>query len=641
MSQALRLWRIFLMVPLVGLFFGFSISFAQAATINVNYHLDIVDGFDGFCTLREAITSANNNAPVGVMPGECAGGSGLSDTITIPSATFTMSIAGTDDANLGGDFDVLSNVVLQGTSSTTAIIDGNNLDRVFHVLNGASVTMNDLSITHGTALMNGGGILLENSTFLNLTNVVLSNNSAENGAALYVTWMPSGFGTVALNNVQALYNTAIQEGGAIYNQGYVTLSNSVLDSNTATRGGAVYSDGNFTSVNSIVSNNSAIQDGGGLFVDAFDPVANSSSLIRTTVKNNTAGVSGGGVYHAFGMFTLNSSTVSGNTANTTNTVNNPPVTGGGISNLSGNMDLINSTLSGNTIASGNGGGFANFNGTVRFMNTTVTANLADDGGGIYEYYGFAYISLMNSIIAKNSSLSAQSNDIMGDVASSGNNLVFNSLGSVGLQPSDIVGQDPKLAALALNAPGVTETHALLSNSPAIDTATDSVCTNSLTVNGLDQRGVQRPFGPHCDIGSYEYNVPMNVDLTILKNDGLTNVSIGQVVTYTIRVKNVGNTYVVNGIQVVDALPVNLINASWSCAITTGIGSCSQPGPVNGSINTMISLNPNAIATFTLTATVLNTGLNSVTNTATVSVPSGYLDTNPLNNSSTDLDRIRT
>jgi hypothetical protein len=30
-----------------------------------------------------------------------------------------------------------------------------------------------------------------------------------------------------------------------------------------------------------------------------------------------------------------------------------------------------------------------------------------------------------------------------------------------------------------------------------------VCADPLTVDNLDQRGVTRPQGAHCDIGSYE------------------------------------------------------------------------------------------------------------------------------------------
>ena len=60
--------------------------------------------------------------------------------------------------------------------------------------------------------------------------------------------------------------------------------------------------------------------------------------------------------------------------------------------------------------------------------------------------------------------------------------------------------DPRLGPLALNG-GPTRTRALLPGSPAIDAASSSGCPQR------DQRGIARPQGPACDIGSYERESP--------------------------------------------------------------------------------------------------------------------------------------
>jgi hypothetical protein len=60
----------------------------------------------------------------------------------------------------------------------------------------------------------------------------------------------------------------------------------------------------------------------------------------------------------------------------------------------------------------------------------------------------------------------------------------------------IVG-DVGIDSLADNG-GPTQTHALLAGSPAIDAAEDTVCP------ATDQRGVTRPQGAGCDVGSYEF-----------------------------------------------------------------------------------------------------------------------------------------
>jgi hypothetical protein len=69
----------------------------------------------------------------------------------------------------------------------------------------------------------------------------------------------------------------------------------------------------------------------------------------------------------------------------------------------------------------------------------------------------------------------------------------NQVGNVSPNSSPI---DPKLGPLALNG-GPTRTHALLLGSPAIDAASTPDCPTT------DQRGVLRPQGAACDIGSYE------------------------------------------------------------------------------------------------------------------------------------------
>jgi hypothetical protein len=62
--------------------------------------------------------------------------------------------------------------------------------------------------------------------------------------------------------------------------------------------------------------------------------------------------------------------------------------------------------------------------------------------------------------------------------------------------ANLIGSDPNLGPLADNG-GATQTHALLSGSPAIDAGDNSTCP------ATDQRGVARPQGSACDIGAYE------------------------------------------------------------------------------------------------------------------------------------------
>jgi hypothetical protein len=61
---------------------------------------------------------------------------------------------------------------------------------------------------------------------------------------------------------------------------------------------------------------------------------------------------------------------------------------------------------------------------------------------------------------------------------------------------DMQNTNPELGPLANNG-GPTQTLALLSGGPAIDAGSDMACPP------IDQRGISRPQGPHCDIGAFE------------------------------------------------------------------------------------------------------------------------------------------
>ena len=159
--------------------------------------------------------------------------------------------------------------------------------------------------------------------------------------------------------------------------------------------------------------------------------------------------------------TLINSTVSGNAAG--NAAGNG---GGGIYNEDGTAELANSTVSSNTTTS-NGGGISNAGGTVTIDNTIVANSLAgDDCAGVITVEGNNFVESPGACV------------IVGSGTANG-------------------GFDPLLGPLANNG-GPTQTHALLAGSPAID-AGSADCPPPAT----DQRGVARPQGPACDIGSVE------------------------------------------------------------------------------------------------------------------------------------------
>jgi hypothetical protein len=129
-------------------------------------------------------------------------------------------------------------------------------------------------------------------------------------------------------------------GGAILNQGTLTLTNVVITANTASEGGGI--NGN---------------SGG------------SQTLINSTVSGNTAGLGGG--LSLIGPLTLINTTVTGNTSTA--------ISGGGGVASNGNPLIINSTITGNHALAGNGGGIKTFGVAVRLRNTIIAGNTALSG----------------------------------------------------------------------------------------------------------------------------------------------------------------------------------------------------------------------------------------------------------------------
>jgi hypothetical protein len=253
--------------------------------------------------------------------------------------------------------------------------------------------------------------------------------------------------------------------------------------------------------------------GGGFINDG------TATLIEVMVSGNEAGGGGGLMNNPGASLTLIDSTVTGNTAT------GQQDGGAGIRNgIGATLSLINSTVSGNRSVEqpgdgAQGGGITTeAGGKVTLINSTVTANVAERGrgGGIYNGAG-AVVVLSNSIVAGNTApgdaMSGMTRppapDCFGEITSEGNNLVGSTSGcSFTPAPSDLVNVDPKLGPLADNG-GATSTHGLLVGSPALD-HTPAPCRSD-----LDQRGVFRPQGAGCDIGSVERASPSNVSVGLV------------------------------------------------------------------------------------------------------------------------------
>ena len=148
--------------------------------------------------------------------------------------------------------------------------------------------------------------------------------------------------------------------------------------------------------------------------------------------------------------------------------------------------IINSTISQNE-------GYGIFaSGPISISNSTIFSHTLSGIGYFPET-----VSLHSTIISD--SLLKDCNNIQGtgSINSLGYNLTSDSSCEL-IGVGDLANEDPMLGPLQNNG-GSTTTHALLVNSPAIDSGDNVNCPD------VDQRGVNRPIATHCDIGAFEFN----------------------------------------------------------------------------------------------------------------------------------------
>ncbi len=311
-----------------------------------------IDG-DGNATLRAAIQQANSSAGA--------------DTITLPSGVFVLTIGGHgEDNTLSGDLDVTDELTIVGQGQGVTIIDASQIDRVFDVLPGAKLTLRDLTIrggettTSGSSNDVGGGVRTAGE--LVLQRVELRENQAEDGGGA-IAILPDAVAVIrnsTLTDNSITGSTLDAGGGAIRNEGQLTIESSTLSDNTsATRAGAVLNLGTANVTGSTIHSNVAANGGGWL------QAAGRATINTSTFSTNIANVGdGGGVLLVSGVMTLRSTTIADNQAASR---------GGGIHRSAGTLRLGTTLIGRNTATQG-----TDLSGTAE----SLGANLVGDAGAV-------------------------------------------------------------------------------------------------------------------------------------------------------------------------------------------------------------------------------------------------------------------
>ena len=205
-----------------------------------------------------------------------------------------------------------NNLTIIGNGHT---IDADNLLSIIAISTSTNVTFDSLTIINSISTGNGGAIYNEGT--LQLTNCTLANNTANNGGAIDNRATLTATDTTFINN-QITSNTG--EGGAIrgVSGATTTLINcTFINNKSAYRGGAMrFKEATITNCRFI--NNTATNNGGAIFITS-SPTANISNTI---FKDNTAN-NGASIYSTDSITTINCTYP---TSTTTNVTDKPYIT---------------------------------------------------------------------------------------------------------------------------------------------------------------------------------------------------------------------------------------------------------------------------------------------------------------------------
>jgi hypothetical protein len=519
---------------------------------------------------------------------------------------------------LTSTLEITGNIVLHATGSTVTL-SGSSSNRVFHVIGGRALTLNNIEITAGRAIQ-GAAVYNEGGTFTAI-NCVFSSNLATNASGSNGADSTSGGDGKAGKHGEAAY------GGAIYNSGKLFVYDSSFITNAVYAGDG--GDGGAGGQNNVVGGKGGKGGNGGDAIGGaiYNASTGTAEIYRTDFEGNicsgglggTPGTGGSGritgdggdsglggaslgagLYNA-GSLMIVQSLFNGNKGYAGNSsgvvaypqggyrkAGNGAVSIGGGLMSKGSVYVENSTFYENTCEGGTGGSVTTGGytysgnggnacggavaitaGTAEFVNCTLATNNAVGGtngtSGVSSTTGSKGDSLGGNLYraggkltVRNTLLSSGTNgaNAYGTVVDGGYNI--SSDASCKFKAKGSLNRTSAQFAdeLADNG-GNTYSLALLASSPAVD---------AIPASGLypmfDQRGVTRPQGNKVDIGAFELEEE-SLSPTVTIDPESTNVIAGARTTLSVTAMGASPLkyqWSVNGIDILYAT-----NATYTIA----------------------------------------------------------------------------
>ena len=334
------------------------------------------------------ITSSADNGPGSLRDAVSIAESG--DTLIFDEATSASMI------NLSSGVIALDkDLVISSINFTKVQINANSTSRIFRITNGSTVSLWGVILMNGSSVDNGGAIMIEPSSSLNLYSSSINNSAAAgdmatngggaiyNGGSLFIS------GNSTFTNNQATGTSG--SGGAIFNgpEAYLLVQNCTFTGNSANRAGGAIEDQSNVPANApnYVENctftdnttGAAPGNGGAIHISG----TGSMNINNSTATGNVAASEGGAYWNNLGRMYVSGGSINGNDAQGAGADNG----GGALFNNGGSLTATGVTINQNSAsgASGSGGGVINVDGGKLIIeNCTLTGNTANRAGGAVE-----------------------------------------------------------------------------------------------------------------------------------------------------------------------------------------------------------------------------------------------------------------
>jgi CSLREA domain-containing protein len=377
---------------------------AAAATLTVTTFDDNSGSGDGLCSLREAIAAVDSPGTPG---GDCQPAAFGANTIVIRAGTTVLTPHFDTTSPVMSDLvispTVTSLTIVGAGASKTTIAGGPDLfTRLLRISSGASVTIKDLTVTGGRAQIgaagangtggdgdagiNGGAILNEGS--LTLSDAAVTNSHAGAGGAGGYGAGAFGAGVGATGGPGGVGGSG-GSGGAIYNTGTLTLQGATIAGNSAGAGGAGGQGGDGTVTGGPGGDGGPGGEGGGVA-----NVGGTLIVVDSTFNSNDAGDGGGAGFGGSGPTPGDGATAGNGAAGGSGSG------GGGIVSTGGTLSITNSTFASNDAGRGGDGGVGGGVSGGDTAGAGGNGGTGGNGGGI-QVLGVGSSSLQSVTIAGN------------------------------------------------------------------------------------------------------------------------------------------------------------------------------------------------------------------------------------------------